>query len=220
MREQAVEVCRTARYLTLGEGQADEVWMACHGYGQLARYFLRHFRTVERPGRLVIAPEGLSRFYLEDASGAHTRVGASWMTREDRLAEIEDHVRWLDIAFTDGLRQAGTPRANRIVAFGFSQGCATVARWLDRSPTLPAHRCDRLILWGGTLPEDVDLDASRPWLDGRLTLVAGDRDHWATPEVIDREVERLRRHAIRVAVVSFDGGHALDQVTLARLAEA
>ena len=43
--------------------------------------------------RLLIAPEGLSRFYHED----HESIGASWMTREERLEEIKDYLMYLDL---------------------------------------------------------------------------------------------------------------------------
>ncbi|HJS73420.1 MAG TPA: phospholipase, partial [Vicinamibacteria bacterium] len=81
-------VPRTARYLTLGpgEGPIEEVWFLLHGYGQLASELLHYARALAGDRRLLVAPEGLSRFYHED----HEKVGASWMTREDRLAEIDD----------------------------------------------------------------------------------------------------------------------------------
>jgi hypothetical protein len=52
------------------------VWFVCHGYGQLAAYFIRHFAflTENAPATVVIAPEGLSRFHL---SGNGGRVGAT-----------------------------------------------------------------------------------------------------------------------------------------------
>src|SRR2546428_142450 len=39
-------------------------------------------------GRLLVAPEGLSRFYVSEMSepGADRKVGASWMTGGERLA--------------------------------------------------------------------------------------------------------------------------------------
>jgi hypothetical protein len=44
-----------------------------------------------------VAPEGLSRFYFEGGfHGPGSKVGATWMTREDRLAKIEDYVGYLD----------------------------------------------------------------------------------------------------------------------------
>ncbi len=216
MQEHSLSVYRTARYFVLGDpsGPVDEVWLACHGYGQLAAYFLRHFRAVEAPHRLIVAPEGLSRFYLED----HQRVGASWMTREARAAEIDDYVRFLDTVYTEVLTRAGG-RA-RLVAFGFSQGGATVARWLAGSPMLGDPPAARLVLWGSVLPHDLDLAAHGPWLRrAGLTLVAGDRDEFATPERIAEQEARLRAAAIPFETVRFDGGHRLVAEVLRGLAQ-
>lgn len=222
MHEHRVAVYRTARYYTLDapEGPTEEVWMACHGYGQLARYFLRHFRAVEAPGRLIVAPEGLSRFYVDDADGGGTykRVGASWMTRDSRQEEIEDHVRWLDSSYTDALERARTPLPARLIGFGFSQGCATVTRWLAASAMLPPERCHRLVLWGGTLPHDLDLDAHRDWLDGRVTLVTGKADPFVTPERLAEEEARLQDHGIGHRLIRYDGGHRLEADALRRVA--
>src|SRR5213592_1979241 len=97
MQEHHIGVTRGARYFALGtsSGEVGEVWFACHGYGQLAARFLEKLRVLDDGRRYLVAPEGLSRFYLSE-SPTERRVGASWMTREDRLAEIEDYVRYLD----------------------------------------------------------------------------------------------------------------------------
>ncbi|MDE3054320.1 MAG: phospholipase, partial [Gemmatimonadota bacterium] len=87
MAEHHLRVRRTARFHSLGEfgPGVREIWIACHGYGQLAGRFLRHFRAAAHPERLIVAPEALSRFYLDNAlpHGPDARVGATWMTRED-----------------------------------------------------------------------------------------------------------------------------------------
>lgn len=219
MQEYTVPVSRTARYALLGDptGPIEEVWMVCHGYGQLASYFLRPFRTIEAPHRLIVAPEGLSRFYLDDGSGTHHRVGASWMTREDRAAEIDDYVRFLDAVYTDVLTRAGQVRV-RLTALGFSQGGATVTRWLAHSPVLGRPPADRLILWGSLLPHDLDLATHRDWLnETALTLVVGTEDEYATPERIAEEETRLREAGIVHTTVRFDGGHRVDPDELRRL---
>ena len=89
MQEHHLAVSRAARYHTLGEGSAatQQVWFACHGYAQLAARFLEKLRVLDDARRYLVAPEGLSRFYLTERP-AERRVGASWMTREDRLNEI------------------------------------------------------------------------------------------------------------------------------------
>jgi hypothetical protein len=99
-REHHLPVSRTARYFTIGEPHASlrELWFVCHGYGQLAGRFVRHFESIDAPHRMIVAPEALSRFYVEVPGKTHadTHVGASWMTREDRLSDIEDYVEYLD----------------------------------------------------------------------------------------------------------------------------
>ena len=220
MQEHTLSVYRSARYFLLGDpsGPIEDVWLACHGYGQHPQYFLRHFRAVEAPHRLIVAPEGLSRFYLETAGEAHHRVGASWMTREVREAEIEDYVRLLDTVYADVLTRAGLVRA-RLTAFGFSQGGATITRWLDRSPMLGTPPAERLVLWGSALPHDLDLESARDWLNtSRLTLVAGDADEWATPERIAAQEAQLAEHEIPYQTIRFEGGHRLDTDVLRSLA--
>jgi predicted esterase len=206
MQERFLTTSRTARYWTLGSPQrAAELWLVCHGYGQLASRFLERFRPLATPDRCIVAPEGLSRFYLTDDPGER-RVGAGWMTREDRLHEIDDYVRYLD-----GVYRAVAPARAKLTALGFSQGTATICRWA----ALGAARVDRLILWGGEVPPDLDLTLLRI---PNLTLVYGTRDQFFTAKIVAATEARLRDHAIRYDLVSFDGAHELDEATLLRLA--
>lgn len=216
MHEHRLSVARRARYFTLGEGAAppEEIWFVCHGYGQLAARFLRHFEPLDDGTSLIVAPEGLSRFYLSD-SPAERRVGASWMTKEDRLAEIDDYVGYLDAVYADVLRSVDRPRV-QITALGFSQGTATVCRWA----ALGSAQIDRLIVWGGEVPPDLDL-AREPAAGRlralRLSLVYGDQDELFTPKVIAATESHLRAHGIPYALVPFAGGHEIDAATLRRL---
>lgn len=205
MQEHVVTTSRTARYFTLGEPGAREVWFVCHGYGQLAARFLERFRPLEGSARRIVAPEGLSRFYLTE-NPAERRVGASWMTREDRLHEIDDYVRYLDAVYADV-----APGSAKVVALGFSQGTATVCRWAAHG----ASRIDRLIVWGGEVPPDLDV----PRLRGPgIALVYGTRDQFFTPKVVTATEARLREHAIAYELLSFDGGHEIDAATLLQVA--
>jgi hypothetical protein len=65
-----------------------------HGYAQLAERFLRWFRPVDDGQTWIVAPEALSRFYLETTlKGSHgPAIGATWLTREAREADLADHV--------------------------------------------------------------------------------------------------------------------------------
>ncbi len=220
----SIAAVKTARYAVLGpeDGPVREVWMACHGYGQLAPYFARHFRAIEQPGRLVVVPEALSRFYVGDVAAPDRRVGASWMTREDREADIADTVRYLDDVFVAACARANTdPERVPLVGFGFSQGTATITRWLALSPLMARRqpRASRLLLWGGGLPHDLDLGHHAGWLaDASLTLVAGDRDSFATPARVLEQEARLRAAGVPFESVSFAGEHRLHERTLRDLA--
>ena len=205
MQEHSITVPRTARYFTLGApNRGHDVWFVCHGYGQLAARFLERFRALESPERCIVAPEALSRFYLSEHP-AERRVGASWMTKEDRLHEIDDYVRYLDAVYAHV-----SPAKKGVTALGFSQGTATVCRWA----ALGSSRIDRLILWGGEVPPDLDLDRLRV---PKLTLVYGTRDEFFTPKVVAANEARLRDRGVSYELISFEGGHVIDVETLLRL---
>ena len=205
-------VPRTARYYTLGESEAAEaVWFVLHGYSMLAASFLQWFEPAARPGRLLVAPEGLSRAYFEE-QGAR-RVGASWMTKEDRDVEIEDYVRYLE-QLAAQVQQA-TPAAARIEVHAFSQGTATACRWVAFGRT----RVDRLVLWAGGVPPDLPLDRYGPALQqAGLTIAIGSRDRYISQADVDREQARLAGAGLFPTVHRFEGGHRVDGALLRTLA--
>lgn len=204
--EHHLTVPRTARYHTLGDAAtAKRVWIVLHGYGQLARYFLRPFEGLEKD-TLFVAPEGLSRFYTD---AGHTRVGATWMTREDRECEIQDQVSYLDLLAAK--LRTDCPRAEHGLVLGFSQGVATAVRWslLGRTPIA------RLVLWAGTLPAELDIPAMRErWSAMRVDLVTGTRDTLVPEEQVRRHEGSLRAANVDHAFHGFNGAHALDPVLL------
>jgi predicted esterase len=217
MHESHITVARTARYYALGQSVARprEVWFVVHGYGQLAGRFLRHFQPLDDGTRLVVAPEALSRFYLEHPGRSReARIGATWMTREDREAEIADHV-----AYLDALHDAVFARIERssveLHVLGFSQGVATIARWLDRGRA----RADRIVLWGGRMPPELaPLRAESPLRLPRIDFVVGDADEFATPEVVAEQEAWLREQGLPYRLHRYVGGHRIHPPTVAALA--
>ena len=220
MQEHHLTVNRSARYYTRGpmDESVTQVWIVCHGFAQLAGRFMRHFAPLDDGTRLIVAPEALNRFYVEQTLGPHgpdSKVGATWMTREDRLREIEDYVGYLDTLCESIF--VTVPRAGvALTVLGFSQGVATVARWVVQGKTRPDH----LILWAERLPPEIDLGAGAEELRAvpRLTVVAGLKDLEAQ-RVLPLEKDRFRRLGLRYSLLSFDGGHHLDEGTLRALAE-
>jgi predicted esterase len=215
VKEHHLPVTRSARYFALGEpARAREVWFVCHGYGQLAARFLEKARALDNGERYIVAPEGLSRFYLSERADER-RVGASWMTREDRLTEIDDYVRYLDAVYAEVFGSMERERVT-VHALGFSQGAPTVSRWA----ALGKSRIDRVVLWGGELPPDLDLGLetiARRLRAARLTLVYGNGDQFITPKVVGSITERLGAHGIPYREIPFAGGHELSDAVLAEL---
>jgi predicted esterase len=213
MREHHITVSRTARYYTLGDAQAVEVWFVCHGYAQLARYFIRQFEPIADGSRLIVAPEALNRYYFETAPGVHARaarVAATWMTREDREHEIEDYIAYLDALYDATL---GDAVGRTIVALGFSQGAATVSRWAARGRA----RIDRVVLWGsGLAPE---LSPGPELLRGATLCIAiGDADEHIDESVVTAVDRRLRAAGVDYRLHRYAGGHRIEAAALADIA--
>ncbi len=216
-----IQTVVTARYGVLGTPDTvREVWLALHGYGQLAAFFARHLAPLDAPGRLVVVPEAPSRFYLDGGpDGRYERVGATWATRAMRDADVTAAVAYLDDVLVAATARADVDLATvPLAGLGFSQGAGMLMRWADRSP-LAARRPRRLhraILWGGGVPPDVDLGGL--WLrDAGLTVVVGTRDTVATPTRVADETGRLAAAGVPFTPVSFDGEHRMNARVLASL---
>jgi predicted esterase len=206
-----------ARYQTLGKLDANtkKVWFVLHGYGQLAEYFLRKFKSLEAHGIFVIAPEGLSRFYIEDVTkrsqGGSQRVGATWMTRENRLVDIENYLTYLNTIYH---QEISDHKDLDITVLGFSQGAATASRWVLENQI----QFNRLLLWAGMFPDDMDFAKGHEvLLNKKVQLVYGKKDPFLNDERLVH-METLR-HKLNVPaeVITFDGGHEIDDATLERL---
>ncbi|PRY21564.1 putative esterase [Spirosoma oryzae] len=210
MTEHHLTVARTARYYTLGTftDQTRHVWFCLHGFGQLAAYFSRKFTGLLDEQTVVVVPEGLSRLYLDNT---YTRIGASWLTREDRDAEIGDFVAYLNTLYDQLL--AGQPSVPlHITVFGFSQGAATACRWIDNGHI----RVDRLILWAGYFPNGLaDLIAPT-----RLTAVETHYVYGLQDELIQRlpdadtYIDRLNADVPNLLVTTYEGGHRVEPAVL------
>lgn len=217
LRLASLTVPRTARYATFGPppALAEAWWIVFHGYGQLAADFLGQCTALDGGRRLVVAPEALSRFYLAapGAPDGDQRIGASWMTREARDDEIGDYLRYLDLLVAS-LRE-GVPHPPPLHVLAFSQGTATASRWVAAGSTPVA----RLVCWGGVLAPELDITSpDAPLRRTRIQLVVGTRDRFATAERVATERARLDGAGLAYEAITFDGGHRLDDATLARIA--
>lgn len=204
-----------ARYFTLGElnSSTRSVWFVLHGYGQLASFFIRKFDALRENNIYVIAPEAPSRFYVDPLTStgrASDRVGATWMTKENRLADIENYVNYLNTLYT----HVHLPSSIPVTVFGFSQGAATVSRWISDGKI----SFDRMILWSGIFPPDMNIPSAKAVLrDKEIVVVYGKKDPFLDNNQfasMDSIVSKLEIHP---RVVSFEGGHVIPEDILKKL---
>jgi predicted esterase len=146
------------------------VLYALHGYGQLARYFVQKLRHLPEHV-LIVAPEGMHRFYLNGHSG---RVGASWMTKEAREIDIRDNLEWLNALDAQLTKQY---LIRHKILLGFSQGGATAIRWAAQNPNL----FDSLLVWGSDFPPDAKTSAEQ-FGAMRKHFILGDTDEFIQGE--------------------------------------
>ena len=204
-----LKVERTARYFVRGNDRDPaEVWLLLHGYAQTADAFLDDFEALDDGTRLLVAPEGLSRFYRR---GTHGEVGASWMTRVEREAEIEDTLVFLQAVHDRVL--AGLRGEPELHLLGFSQGGAAAARLAARGRCAPR----RLVLWGSGLAPELVAEPGR-LAELERVLVLGTRDPWIDEARADKERARLEEAGLGFRTLRFEGGHEIDADALRRLA--
>lgn len=209
---------RTARCAVRGPADpaaVRELWIVLHGYAQLAADLLKGLRAIDDGSRLIVAPEALSRFYdARGDRGLHHEapVGASWMTREDRLHEIADYIAWLQQAYETHAARVGP--AVPVTVLGFSQGAAAATRWVASGAVPVQH----LICWGASLAPELPIGEGAALRRARCTLVLGDRDQFVNAERMATERSRLDAAGFPYEFVGFTGGHRLDDDTLRRVA--
>lgn len=203
-----------ARYYKLGNVNetTKQIWFVLHGYGQLAQFFVQKFNTLTDHDICVIAPEGLSRFYLEELQHSgrkNNRVGATWMTRENREMDISNYVQYLDAIFRAEIK-TNVP----ITILGFSQGAATACRWVMNQHV----RLDRLILWAGIFPPDMNFDEGSAVLRQKeILFVHGNKDPFLTQDHLKEMRSLTAKLQAQVKTMEFDGEHDVDEGMLLTL---
>lgn len=197
-----LKVSRSARYFVLGDSRlpVESLIIALHGYGMQAKTFIAQFESMVKPGVLIVAPEGLSRFYRKGFSG---EVVASWMTSEERLSEIEDYINFLDQLHS---LLAINP-ATKTIVLGFSQGAVTASRWLMKGQA----PISELILWCGEFAGEVmDIPSKQPI----VRHVIATQDEFIPLSRFKEQSARLKHLFKSYHEYTFDGSHVIDQEVL------
>ncbi|MCP4120909.1 MAG: hypothetical protein GY751_04080 [Bacteroidetes bacterium] len=209
--ERFIKVRRTARVCTYGNLSARtlRIWIVAHGYGQLAGYFLKHFELLNPEKHFIIAPEALSRAYIDGFTG---RVGASWMTKDMRKEEIADYINYLD-QVVEEMVPAELLKTIPVTAFGFSQGGATISRWVHSTK----YNISNMIIWGGDIAEE--LFSVKTFKKIPIVLAIGDKDVYITPVKRRRLEGRISEKGWTFRIYSYSGGHQLDKHLISRISK-
>jgi predicted esterase len=201
-----IQSTKNYRYFTLGNREtAKKLLFVLHGYGQMPEYFIQKFNELSDE-YFIVAPEGMHRFYLKGSSG---RVGASWMTKEDRLSDIDDTLNFLNKLHAQFSEQFAVADMSIL---GFSQGAATAARWFYTSDKL-AHQ---LIIWASVFPPDLAIsDEINPTTHFKAKFVIGNQDEYFNAEQQNELVQFYADKGYKV--FQFEGKHDIDSITLTQI---
>ena len=194
-----IKTSKTQRCFTHGDiKKATNLLIVLHGYGQLAEHFIRKFHQVPE-NYFIVAPEAMHHFYLNGSSG---RVGASWMTKEDRINNIADNNEFLNnlVDFLQTEKQF-----SELLVLGFSQGGATAARW-----NVQRNDIDELILWASVFPPDLEESSVGNSKNG--TFVIGKHDEFYDSAAQANEISKYK--SLSFEIVEYDGKHDIDADTL------
>lgn len=192
-----------ARYYSSAEVNEKTKYLciAFHGYGQLAKYFIKDFESLG-PEHVAIVPEGLHRFYREGMSG---RVVASWMTKEDRLTDIENQSNYLN-GILSLVQEMIKGQNIKIWVLGFSQGVATAMRWMVSNNI----EIEKAIFWAGSIPDDiVSKDVERVFKNIKCFSVIGDKDPFFQRKAIEKQEELEKDYSLTIEKIEFDGEHKI-----------
>lgn len=207
MQEYIFQTSVSARYLLLppsASGPAP-LLVGFHGYGQRAEDALEQLAAI--PGSsdwYCCAIEALHSFYTSAGS-----VGASWMTSRYREARISENVHYVDGVIRQIRAQHNTD--GRLVYHGFSQGVGMACR----AALLGSHRAFGVMLLGGDIPEELELQGSTL----RVHLARGNRDKIYSQEQFEQDKARLQCADIPFSATLFNGGHGAGEEYFAAAAE-
>lgn len=198
------KVEKSARIFTLGilKHKPKNIWIALHGYRELGPYFARKFEVLASSNSAVIIPEGLNRFYIEGYSG---KVGANWMTKEDRATDIEDNINYLNKVY-EAYVEPHLTQETQVNVLAFSQGSATASRWLA-STHFKVHN---LVFWGGTVAPDINHEKlTAKFNSSNFWIFVGDNDEFISHERWNQESKYLEQNNYKFNLIQYEGKHKI-----------
>lgn len=184
------------------------VWVVLHGIGYLSRYFLKYFKDLNPAENYFVAPQAQSKYYLNDK---YRHVGASWLTKENTEAEIENVLEYLEAVYTAEAIQ----NAPKFILLGYSQGVSVATRWVARNKI----ECSQLVLCSGGLPEELEPEDFEFLTNTTVTLIYGTRDEYLNAERAKKEHAKAKDlFGEKLEIISFEGGHEVNVAAISKFA--
>ncbi len=129
------------------------------------------------------------------------------MTRENREMDIENYITYLNALHKKEMAGLKIP----VAILGFSQGAATATRWALKGNL----NFERLILWAGIFPPDMDFAAGHRVLQSKKVIVVfGKEDPFLTPERMKEMKTLSEKLGIDPQMIQFDGNHDINERAL------
>lgn len=198
--EKEISYTTTNSYATLNKltNKTQNVWFVCHGIGYLSRYFLKYFDELNTDENYIIAPQAQSKYYL---GSKYKHVGASWLTKENTLKEIDNIIHYFDAV----LEAEKIPSNMNIIVLGYSQGVSVLARYVAKREL----RCDQMVLLSGGIPKELNNNDFK-FLEGKtkVSLIYGAQDEYLNEKfMVDARKRFYNLFGDTASIITFDGKH-------------
>ncbi len=199
-----VSYTTTNSYATLNAltNKTRNVWFVCHGIGYLSRYFLKYFEDLNTSENYIIAPQAQSKYYL---GSKYRHVGASWLTKENTLKEIDNVMHYFD-AVLEGEK---IPSDINLIVLGYSQGVSVITRYVAKREL----KCDQMILLSGGIPKELN-NLDFKFLEGitKVSLMYGNQDEYLNEEfMIDARKRFYELFGDTATITVFEGKHEVQK---------
>lgn len=171
-----------------------------HGYGQLARYFIKKFEGLKNCD--VWAVQAPNLFYLEGFTG---RIGANWLTKENREQGI-----YTQLEILKAIKQKVEENAYTSVDLcGFSQGVATASRWLMWDEI----KFNKVLFYAGEIAPEALVFLADAKVNN-IKMCVGNNDEFFTNNKILLYQNHLKSKNVDIKIEVVNGSHSLNTKVL------
>ena len=208
--EKEVSYTATNSYTTLNSltNRTKNVWFVCHGIGYLSKYFIKYFDELNSEENYIIAPQAQNKYYL---GSKYKHVGASWLTKENTVKEIENVMHYFDAV----LETENLPSNINLIVLGYSQGVSVVARYVAKRKL----KCHQLVFLSGRIPDELKKEDFYFLRDQtKVSFTYGAQDEYLNEELLDKEKKHFDNlFGDKGIVTSFKGKHEVKKEVIANL---